>query len=307
MEFSLFKNIKTAYLAPKNFLEQLTDELEDVQGTHGLLVCTNRPPQTSFWVQNIWLSPKIIKIQSINDAARKLKEIQRNWSLYSCKLHRRANLIQEKLPKISAKPIRFPTPLPKSLLGSWTLLDSETILASAECSSFFPNGEMHFVEDKLGPPNRAYLKLQEALTLSKNMPQPGEFCIDAGASPGGWTWVLYKLNTNVLAVDRAPLDCKFANLRRVKYRKGNAFTLHPDEFKDYGVDWLFCDVACYPEKLYPWVKQWVESGVCRNMICTIKFQGKDPYALLQSFANIPKSQIIRLFNNKHELTWVYRQ
>ena len=61
------------------------------------------------------------------------------------------------------------------------------------------------------PPNRAYLKLWEALTLAANMPdgrmpRPGELCLDLGSSPGGWSWVLQKLGARVISVDKAPLD-----------------------------------------------------------------------------------------------------
>jgi hypothetical protein len=38
------------------------------------------------------------------------------------------------------------------------LLDENTLLASAECSSRFPNGEAHFIEDKEGPPNKVAVK-----------------------------------------------------------------------------------------------------------------------------------------------------
>ena len=46
-----------------------------------------------------------------------------------------------------------------------TLLDANTLLAATRCTSAFPNGEVAFVEDSETPPNRAYLKLWEALTL----------------------------------------------------------------------------------------------------------------------------------------------
>ncbi|WP_457844104.1 SAM-dependent methyltransferase, partial [Staphylococcus aureus] len=77
---------------------------------------------------------------------------------------------------------------PTAPLGSWTLLAPDRMLAAARCSSPFPNGEVGFIEDKAGPPNRAYLKLWEALVRLRRWPQPGERCLDLGASPGGWTY-----------------------------------------------------------------------------------------------------------------------
>ena len=73
----------------------------------------------------------------------------------------------------------------RSAPGSWTLLDPETMLAAAQCTSPFPNGEIGFVEDRIGPPSRAYLKLWEALTLIGSRPGPGERRVDLGSSPGG--------------------------------------------------------------------------------------------------------------------------
>ena len=91
-------------------------------------------------------------------------------------------------PRCRRKPLVFGMPAPAAPLGSWTLLDAGTLLASPHCTSPFPNGEVHFVEDRAGPPSRAYLKLWEALTLIGRRPQPGETCLDLGSSPGGWSW-----------------------------------------------------------------------------------------------------------------------
>ena len=298
--------IKTAYLAADGFQDQLIQELNGIQAVHGHLILTAQPLQKTFWAQNVWLNPVAIAVRSISDAANQLKSMQRNWWLYSFHLHRRARLIREQLPHISAKPLHFPSSLPKTPLGSWTLLDQNTILASAQCSSLFPNGEIHFAEDKKEPPNRAYLKLWEALTLAGDHPRPGQFCIDAGASPGGWTWVAQKLGARVLSIDRSPLAPAVSQLPGVTFHKGDAFSLTPDEFRGPGkkIDWLFSDVVCYPEKLCQWVRMWVESGVCRNFICTLKFQGDGDYAIAEKFAALPDSRVLHLFHNKHELTWI---
>ncbi|MEO2044658.1 MAG: hypothetical protein ABGX43_08650, partial [Nitrospinaceae bacterium] len=69
------------------------------------------------------------------------------------------------------------------------------------------------------------------------------------------------------------------------------------------VDWLFSDLICYPEKLYEWILKWVESGVCKNFICTIKFKGKPNFMIINNFAAIPGSHVRHLFHNKNELTW----
>jgi len=299
--------IKSAYLAPEGFQEQLINELEGVPSCCGRLALTDRElVESPFWAQNSWRNPVLIPIQSISDAAKKLKALQRNWNLYSFQLHRRAQLIQEQLPHVSAKPMTFPAPLPHSPLGSWTLLDHDTLLAASDCSSLFPNGEMQFAEDKNNPPNRAYLKLWEALTLVQEYPGSGQFCVDVGSSPGGWTWVLAKLDAEVLSIDRSPLDVRVSEMPGVHFQKRDAFSLTPEELRESRekIDWLFSDLVCYPEKLYDWVMMWVESGACDNFICTLKFQGKGSYHMARKFANIPNSRVLHLFHNKHELTWI---
>ena len=297
--------IKAAYLAPEGFESQLIGELEGVCAVHGRLVLTDCPPVQPMWAQNIWLNPERISVTSITDAVKKIKSIQRNWWHYSYHLHRRAALIQEKLPYFSARPIKFPSVGPKSALGSWTLLDAGTVLAASHCSSLFPNGEIRFEENKEEPPSRAYLKLWEALTLIQKFPGPGQFCLDLGGSPGGWTWVAQNMGARVLSVDRSPLDPRISALPRVEFQKRNAFSIKPEEIKSkfQSVDWLFCDVVCYPEKLYDWILNWVESDVCRNFICTVKFQGENCYAGVRELSAIPGSRIMHLFHNKHELTW----
>ncbi len=292
----------TGYLAPRGFLTELQRELGDtVVETYGDLVLAAGPTRPIAWAANIWLAPARIGIASIGDAAKQLRAIQRNWTLYPHTHHRRAALIVEKLPKVSAKPLAFGTPAPTAPLGSWTLLAPDVMLASASCSSPFPNGKVHFVEDRTAP-NRAYLKLWEALTLIGRHPQSGELCLDLGASPGGWTWVLQKLGARVISVDKAALDPQITSLHGVIHRRESAFALDPQSFGP--VDWLVADIACYPQRLLTLIRKWFAAGTARRFICTIKFQGPTDLDVMAEFAAIPGSRLIHLHHNKHELTWI---
>jgi 23S rRNA (cytidine2498-2'-O)-methyltransferase len=292
----------TGYLAAEGRVAELIAELGSAARVCGRLVLADGPPRSAAWAANVWRDPVRLSIASIADGARALRRIQRNWALYSFRLHRRARLVQERLPAVGAKPLRFPAPAPAAPLGSWTLLDAGTILAAARCSSPFPNGEVRFVEDRQGPPNRAYLKLWEAFTLSGRRPRPGDLCLDLGASPGGWTWVLAGLGARVIAVDKAPLASAVARLPGVEHRRLSAFALDP---RDVGpVDWLFADVACYPRRLHRLVAAWAASGLCQNFVCTIKFQGETDLAAQGAFQAIPGSRLLHLHHNKHELTWL---
>jgi 23S rRNA (cytidine2498-2'-O)-methyltransferase len=296
----------SAYLAAEGFEPQLEEELERagvaVRARHGRLFIGDMPAVPAAWAANIWYDCVELPVASIGAAAKALRAIQRNWAMYAPLHYRRAALIQERLPHVSAKPIVFPAAAPAAPLGSWTLLTPDRLLAAACCSSPFPNGEVAFVEDRTGPPNRAYLKLWEALVRLRRWPQAGERCIDLGAAPGGWTYVLARLGAQVVAVDKAPLDPRVAAMRGIEWRGESAFALDPE--KVGAVDWLLCDVICYPARLLRLVERWRSSGLARNIVCTLKFQGATDHESAAAFAAIDGGRLIHLHHNKHELTFM---
>jgi 23S rRNA (cytidine2498-2'-O)-methyltransferase len=295
-------SICTAYLAARGYVDELAEELGAVERSHGRLLIAAGPPRSAAWAANVWLDPQEIAVASISDAAAKLRAIQRNWAVYAPQLYRRASLIQEQLPKVSAKPLVFGAPAPTAPLGSWTLLDAGTLLAAPRCTSPFPNGEVHFVENRSGPPSRAYLKLWEALTLIGCRPGPGERCLDLGSSPGGWSWALQQMGTHVVSVDKAGLAPAIARLPGMEHRLESAFALDPRAVGR--IDWLCSDVVCYPARLLALVERWLAAGTCRRFVCTVKFQGRTDHEAARRFAAIPGSQLRHLFHNKHELTWI---
>jgi 23S rRNA (cytidine2498-2'-O)-methyltransferase len=294
----------TAYLAADGFVDQLREELRRaavaVRQRHERLLVCDGPAIAAAWAANVWRDCVELPVRSIGGAAQALRDIQRNWAMYAPVHHRRASLIQERLPHVSAKPIVFPAPAPAASLGSWTLLAPDRLLAAADCSSPFANGEVAFVEDRTGPPNRAYLKLWEALVRLRRWPAEGERCLDLGASPGGWTWALAKLGAEVLAVDKAPLDAKIAAMPGVTWRGESAFALQPAAVGP--VDWLFSDIVCYPARLLRLIEKWRNSGLVKTFVCTVKFQGATDHDTAAAFAAIPGAQLLHLHHNKHELT-----
>ena len=172
----------------------------------------------------------------------------------------------------------------------------------ARCSSPFANGELEFVEHKVGPPSRAYRKVWEALAVLGRHPQPGERCVDLGAAPGGWTWALARLGADVVAVDKADMDPAIAALDNVTVRTESAFALAPEDVGP--VDWLFSDVICYPKRLLDLVERWRAAGVARRFVCTIKFQGEGEHEAARGFAAIEGARVLHLHHNKHELTFL---
>ena len=290
---------KTGYFAPLGLEQALRDELKGPVEEYGRLFVIEGPAQKSYWARNVWENLEVIPITSISDGAKKLKGLGKLWSFYPYLEVRRGLLIAELLPHFSPKPLVFPSPLPKAPLGAWMLLDKNTILASAHCLSPFAQGEVHFQESK-EPPSRAYLKLWEVFTKIGHMPRAGERCLELGASPGSWTFVLAHLGAEVFACDRAALDPKVASLPGVTFMKKDAFSLKPSDFPD--LDWIFSDLICYPEKLLQWLQPWLETEV--KLICTLKFQGDEGYGIVKEFEKIPGGKLMHLFNNKHELTFV---
>ena len=294
--------IGSAYLAAEGFEATLGEELSragvTVTGWHGRLALSPDPPRHAAWAMDVWTAPVELPAPSVKAAADALRAIQRNWAGYAAGHHRRSALIMERLPPVRARPLQFPEPAPTSHLGGWTLLTADRLLASPTKTSPFPHGEVAFVEDRAGPPSRAYLKLWETCTRIGAWPRPGESCVDLGASPGGWTWAIARLGAEVLAIDRAPLDPVVAAMPGVRWQEGSAFTVEP-----FAVDWLFSDVIAYPAPLLEMVHRWM--GHARRIVCTVKLQGETDHDATDAFAALPGGLLMHLHANKHELTFVW--
>jgi 23S rRNA (cytidine2498-2'-O)-methyltransferase len=216
-------------------------------------------------------------------------------------VHRgRARLIADRLPHVAARPLELGQVAPDAPLGSWTLLDPGLVLAATRCSSPFPNGEPRFVEDRHGPPSRAYLKLWEAFARLRRQPGVGERCLDLGAAPGGWTWLLARSGARVVAVDKAPLAPEVARLPNVTWHEGSAFALDPAAHDPF--DWWCSDIVAYPDRLHDLVGRWLASGRLRNLLCTVKFQGETDFDVIARFKALPDARLFHLDQNKHELT-----
>jgi len=294
----------SAYLAAEGLEQPLAEELARagvrIVGWHGRLALSPDSPFCSVWALEVWTAPQEHTIGSVKPAAGVLRAQQRNWSAYAVAHHRRMALIEGQLPPVRARPLRFPEPAPVSHLGAWTLLDRERLFASPTKSSPVPLGEWRFEEDHIGPPSRAYLKLWEALTRLGAHPGPGDRCIDLGASPGGWTWVLAGLGASVRAVDKAPLHPRVAAMPGVEQVIESAFALAPEP-----VDWLVCDVIAYPARLLALITRWIAARAAQRIICTVKFQGETDHGIADAFAALPGARLTHLFHNKHELTLLW--
>ena len=300
--------IRSAYLSAPGFEAVLAEELARHQvpiAWHGQLALSEAAPVACAWAQDTWLAPQELAATSIKSAADSLRAVQRNWASVEAGHHRRMALIAERLPPLRSRRLVFPATAPTAHLGAWTLLASDRLLMTPTTASPFARGECHFVEDRAGPPSRAYLKLWEAWTLSGTWPMPGERCVDLGAAPGGWSWAAASLGARVLAVDKAPLDPEIAAMEGVEARQESAFALDPAEWSGQPVDWLVCDVIAYPGRSLALIQRWMAAGAARRIVCTIKFQAATDHDTADAFAAIPGGRVVHLWHNKHELTFLW--
>lgn len=168
--------------------------------------------------------------------------------------------------------------------------------------STFSRGEVVVPDDKF-PPSRAYKKLLEAEMRMGRAINRGEFCVDLGASPGGWSAVALKRGALVTAVDRSPLRNDLMQQRGLRFQKGDAFAFEPEA----RVDWLICDVIAFPEKSVELLERWLSKGWCRRFCFTLKFKGEAELELLEYTKKLLASHCSRHFlkqlcNNKNEVT-----
>ncbi|WP_094092358.1 SAM-dependent methyltransferase [Legionella clemsonensis] len=297
------KNIAAIYVAKPEFLNTLCEELGEVTAIIEDLIFSPRKHLKACFAQDIWLEPKLVKFQSISEAVKILRQAGKFWYLHPISQIRRSRLIEAQLRQYPPLERHFPIAEIPSI-GCFSLLDQHTLVYSNQRIKKWPQGQCFFIEDKINPPNRAYLKLWEALTLLEKYPKQGEWALDLGASPGGWTYVVQSLGAKVTAIDKAPLDAKIAKLPGVNFLQQSAFALEPAHV-ERSYDWVFSDIACYPERAYTLINKWIESGKARQLIFTIKLQGKTDLASIKPFQAIPNSYVTQLFYNKHETTFFY--
>lgn len=300
-----FQDFVTVYVVKPDYQTHLIQELNantDYQ-IFGDLIVSKTSKKNVCFAQDIWFEAEILPINSISDAVKILRQSGKYWYLYPHSHIRRSRLIEAQLRKIPTIERDFPIHEKLPEMGCFTLLDKNTLLKSNRRLKKWPLGQCFFREDKINPPNRAYLKLWEALSLLPSYPNHLNTAIDLGASPGGWTWVMHSLGTEITSIDKAPLAKHIAALERVHYLQQSAFAYDPLLSPTF--DLVLSDIACYPQRALELIHRWLESKNAKQLIFTIKLQGDIDLELLEEFKKIPNSCLTQLYYNKHEVTFFY--
>lgn len=296
-------NSAAIYFTKPEFIKELCAELGSVTAVIGNAIFSPILKETCFAL-DVWVAPQFVPIASINNAVQYLRSQGRNWYVHPLNCIRRSQLIAGQLPKVKLPPLTFPFTAALPALGAFSLLDNNLLVLSRQRRNPWPQGEWGFIEDKVNPPNRAYLKLWEALTLLQKLPSPNDTVLDLGASPGGWTYVMQNLGAQVTAVDKAFLDKRISALPGVRFLQQSAFALEPRTYPEK-FDWVLADIACYPQRTLALIKRWLAENTKTQFIFTIKLQGETDLAILQEFQKIEKSSVRHLYHNKHEVTFFY--
>ena len=110
------------------------------------------------------------------------------------------------------------------------------------------------------------MKLGEALAWLGRGPEAGEVCVDLGASPGGWTYILHRRRAHVVAVDLGSLAPSLRDQKGIEHLRMDAFRFAPE----LPADWLFCDMAFRPLEVAALLAKWGRKHWARFLVANIK-------------------------------------
>jgi 23S rRNA (cytidine2498-2'-O)-methyltransferase len=310
----------TFFLAFQGYEQELASELSSkeitVKSRWGRFFLSTDDALTykpiPFWAQWTGTKGHMVKMESLKKSATFLKNFSLKWTHWGIDSFRRGELLASMLPQakitrfhfskdqVTAWPDRKQQPL-----GLFTLLSPQDLLYFPECQSYAPQGQYEFHENKIQPPSRAYLKLWEFFTRYPNfIPSPDDHCLDIGASPGGWSWVLSQFTSHVFSLDKAPLLTKhfssppfFIQQDALKFSPSNASYSFPKMQR------VFSDMVCYPDKWIRLIKKYLELYPEASFVCTLKFQGETPFSFMNHIQHEIGGSFIHLYHNKNEATW----
>ncbi|HXU68193.1 MAG TPA: 23S rRNA (cytidine(2498)-2'-O)-methyltransferase RlmM [Polyangia bacterium] len=177
------------------------------------------------------------------------------------------------------------------------------VVPARDAPSLAPGGRLrvHVAE---AAPSRAAMKLAEAFLWLDRAPDPGDLCVDLGAAPGGWTYVLLERRARVIAVDPAFLARSLQGKRGVEHLRRDAFKYEPPE----PVDWLFSDMAWRPLESAALLAKWARRGWARMLIANIKLPMRKKAEMLVRVREILEDggwrnlRVRQLYHDREEVT-----
>jgi 23S rRNA (cytidine2498-2'-O)-methyltransferase len=181
------------------------------------------------------------------------------------------------------------------------------VLRSDQALSLAPGGRLRA---KVGGdrPSRAARKLSEAFAWLGVSPEPGELCVDLGAAPGGWTWLLAERRARVIAVDPGKLRPDLLGRRGITYVAGSAFDFVPDE----PADWLFCDMVFRPLEVARLLGKWARHRMATLLVANFKLPMRRKAATVRDIVGILERDGWRavrarqLYHDREEVTMTAR-
>jgi 23S rRNA (cytidine2498-2'-O)-methyltransferase len=177
-------------------------------------------------------------------------------------------------------------------------------LLCTQAPSLFVGGRARLkLRDEM--PSRAALKLEEAFHWVRRAPDAGDTCVDLGAAPGGWTYVLLERRAKVLAVDPAKLSPEIMKRKGVKHFCQSAFQFEPPE----SVLWLCCDMAWRPMEVAQLLAKWGRKRWATFLISNIKLPMKQKAAVVKELTKTIASggwqdvMARQLYHDREEVTF----
>ncbi|MCU1280647.1 MAG: rRNA 2'-O-methyl-C2498 methyltransferase RlmM [bacterium] len=149
------------------------------------------------------------------------------------------------------------------------------IIPARDAPSLASGGRLRVHVPEIAP-SRAAMKLAEAFLWLDRAPDAGDTCVDLGAAPGGWSWVLLERRAHVISVDPAFMARSLQRKRGLEHIRGDAFKFEPRE----PVDWLFSDMAWRPLESAALLAKWARRRWARLLIANIKLPMKKKAEML---------------------------
>lgn len=132
-------------------------------------------------------------------------------------------------------------------------------------------------------PSRAWLKLEEALLLSRAPLKAGQRALELGSAPGGAAWALLSRGLSVTGVDPAQMDERVA--RHPKYRHLNRSIALLEARELPAADWILSDMNVAPEQTLGHVLRLLETQRPKGVFLTLKLKDERAARMLSADAN----------------------